>query len=227
MYNNLKFKYDEIKNKILNYEKTHNEYIDKNKKLEEINSNNRYQNLSFQKQIKERDSEIADLKSNIKSLENFKSEKDNHQKNLLAITNNFNMIKEELERKNMIIKGFQKQITEHKTNKKLINNGESNIQIEEKTDLTWKKMPIEWKIVIKEKDKKIIILEKELNKLKNEIEKLHRDIHSMKSYGNFAKIKINCLPISNSSSSNLIKTVNKEKLFISNPEGKKFLYILL
>lgn len=217
LYNSIKMKYDEFKNKINEHEKLNVDLQEKIKKLEDINSNNKYQNLSFKNQIKERDDKIINLKENLKALEDFRAEKEIFQKNLLTLNSNFHALKEDLEKKNVIVKSLQRQNADLKSNK---NNTKNNCigHIEENTNLTWNNMPIPWKIVIKEKDKKILVLEKEINKLQNEIDKLNREIHSLKTYGSVGKIKINCLP---NSSSN--QTSSKEKFFISCPDGGNFI----
>lgn len=176
--------------------------------------------MSINKQIKDRDLEIIELKEKIKAIHDFKKEKENFEKNYLNLMNNLNTLKDELEKKNQIIKSFQKQINQSKPKRQ--NQCNPLEEVEEKSNLTWNNMPIPWKIIIKEKDKKIIMLEKEINCLNNEIYKLNRDIQNLRG-GSMSKIKINCLPMNisniNQNTNNL--KGNKEKIFISSLDAGK------
>ena len=220
-YSTAKTKYEEVKNRIHEFENLNFDLLEKVKKLDYVISNNKYTQISFTKQIKDRDQEITELKQKLKAVEDFKSEKENFQKYVTCLTNNSNIIKEELEKKNQLIKSLQKQNNELKVIKKPI-NGKTNDIIEEKRNITWNNMPIHWKIMIKEKDKKILVLEKEINKLYSEIERFNRDSHNFKT-GSMGKIKINCLPIANSNSNNNSngdkQEGKKENFFISAHEG--------
>jgi len=187
-------------------------------------ANNKYAQLSFTKQIKDRDLEITGLNEKLKAIENFKSEKDNFQKIFFNLTNDLKSLKDEVEKKNHINKSLKKQNNELKRDKKQ-NTGNLIVGVEEKSNLTWNNMSIPWKILIKEKDKKILLLEKENNKLQNEIDRLNRDMQNLKT-GSIGKIKISCLPneISNINSYGNDKRGNKEKLFISSlGEGNSLL----
>jgi len=216
-YNSIKPKYEEFKDRKNEYEKLNMDLQEKIRKLEEIISNNKYQNMSFKNQIKEREDKIKNLNQNLTEIEKFKSEKEIFQKNFINLTNNFNLVKEDLEKKNCILKSLQKQNSELKLFKNNSKNGNMG-QNDENSNLTWTNMPIQWKIVIKEKDKKILVLEKEMNKLQNEIDKLNRDIHGLKTYGSIGKIKINCIP-----NTYINQNSCSEKFFISNPEGGNFI----
>lgn len=166
------------------------EFFQKLNKVDEINSNNRYQNISFKNQLKEKEEEISNLKDTLKNLDDYKNDKENFHKNFSTLAKNFQNLKEEYEKKDLQLKALQKLTAELKTKKsdiKLNRTTEDNLGNINNLNLTWNNLPIQWKIIIKEKDKKNLLLEKEINKLQNEIDRLNRDFYGIK--GNILLLK--------------------------------------
>ena len=161
--NKYKNQFEDLKDKLLNYQEMNFKLNDQIKNLDQRNSNCRYQLSAVKNIIRDKNNEISNLKEELISVEFFKNDKDKFTTQSKFIEDNLKICKEELEKKTKMLREVEKKNTEFrlKSDEYFIENKLI------KTDNPHKA----YVEMLNEKQKIIINLQKENLVLKDEIAK--------------------------------------------------------